>query len=120
MDKKKPRKRGRPPSDMQGAAEAFDVISAFLNSNNLSHHSFSRQYGMTATTVMRALESRETAAWTPGFRKIYNIAINAATPFSPADLERLYAYTGPGSAAVKRILSDVAELVRALATDKAT
>ena len=114
-----PGKRGRPVSLTEGAAEAHDEIVAFMEARGFKPASFARAFAMTPSTVGRALPGRERASWTPAFRKIYCIAKNKAGVTSTASLERLAAYSGPGEAAVKRILADVDELVRTLSANEA-
>lgn len=107
--------RGRPVSSTDGAQEAFDYIEQYRNSRNLTVNALAVSFGMTPSTVMRALSNRSSARWTPTLKRLYSGAKKDRNMDSQAlVVSRLAAYEGPGEPVVKRILADVEELIVAL------
>src|SRR6185437_16237584 len=96
MESEKSHRRGRPRSHTEGAREAYDAIYRYMAEEKLSLNALALRCEMTPSTVARALADRESARWTPGFRRIYSIAENRepGTKMSPT-IRRLASYEGP-------------------------
>jgi transcriptional regulator with XRE-family HTH domain len=109
---KKP--RGRPVAPVQGAGAAFDFVERYRKRHGLTQNALALSFGMTPSTVSRALADRSTARLTPGLRQLYSIAKNRTDPAELERLQRLSAYSGPGEEALKRLLADVDALIAAL------
>lgn len=111
--------RGRPVSVSEGAGDAFDLVERYRVENGLSFNALALRCGMTPSTVSRALSSRSEARWTPALHRLYSIAKNndMTAKVAPA-MVRLASYEGPGEAAVKRLLSDVEDLIASLSTSR--
>ena len=123
------RPRGRPLSTQEGALEAYDFVEAFRQKQGLSRHALALTFHLTPTTVARALKGeRAKIRLRPGLEDLYRRALNwtdattgepTASPSSHpvaqrAKVDQLASYSGPGQAAVRRILADVAELISTL------
>ncbi len=119
IESEKSHRRGRPRSDSEGAREAYDVIHRYMTRESLSLNALALRCEMTPSTVARALADRESARWTPGFRRIYSIAENGDhdDKISPT-MRRLASYEGPAEATVRRLLSDIEELVMTLSSSR--
>ena len=115
------RARGRPIASSDGAPEAHDEIVARLKATGMQLADFARYHKLDYVSVWRAMSDRSSARWTPTFTKIYAIAVNngADKPSSGGVGQRLNAYQGPGEVVVRRILSDLEELLGTLAARRA-
>jgi transcriptional regulator with XRE-family HTH domain len=101
-------------SESRGAPEAFDVIQQYIEKNDLSMNGLAIKCGLTPSTVSRALSDRAKARWTPALRKIYSVAENKNSDVPGEAIGRLAAYKGPGEIEVKRLLTDVEQLIATL------
>jgi transcriptional regulator with XRE-family HTH domain len=106
------RRKGRPTSESQGAREAFDYVQQYRLERRLSANALAIRFGMTPSSVIRALSDRSAARWTPTLRKLYYNAKNDLQPQSiDPVLNELQSYRGPGDRVVKRMLADMRELI---------
>jgi hypothetical protein len=104
--------KGRPISKSGGAREAFDYVQQYRITRKLPTNALAIRFGMTPSSVIRALSDRSTARWTPTLTKLYYNAINDLQPQSVDPvLNELQSYCGPGGQVVKRILADMRELI---------
>jgi len=113
--------KGRPLSKSEGAREAFDYIQQYRLSRRLQNNALAIRFGMTPSSVNRAMSNRSGARWTPTLTKLYYNAVNDVKAQS-ADpvLSDLQSYRGPGNQVVKRILADVRELIVTLGQARAS
>lgn len=117
MERHKQKSRGRPRANTIGARDAFDIIQNYRRQENISFNELAIRFGLTPSSVARALADREGARWTPTFKTLYRIAKNEEKGMSifPA-IKRLAAYEGPGEVEIKRLLGDVEALITTLTT----
>lgn len=108
--------RGRPTSRVDGAPEAFDYVERYKQQQGIKNNELAIRFGMTPSTVNRALQSRETASWTPGFQKLYCNVKSAVQ--GKAAIQRLAEYAGPADSIVRRLIEDVDALVTTLSANK--
>jgi transcriptional regulator with XRE-family HTH domain len=109
--------RGRPKSSTKGAQEAFELVERFRKERGFSMNALAVNFGMTPSSVSRALAERAQARWTPTLRRLYYNAINNRSTGGDT-LSRLSTYRGPGEEAVQRLLADVEVLIETLSHSK--
>ena len=88
--------KGRPTSKSEGAREAFDLVQQYRSARKLPTNALAIRFGMTPSSVIRALSDRSAARWTPTLKKLYYNAVNDVQPQSiDPVLNDLQSYCGP-------------------------
>ncbi len=116
-------RRGRPPSETEGAQEAIAAVEAYLEKEGISLNQLALSLGMSPSSASRAMRPKGSPRWTPSLTRIYRVAESPdptdrrAQSELPAvrSLHTLLATPTPAGDAVRAIIEDVQRLVDALA-----